>query len=228
MPAPENPETVVIKNRYYPTGLKEKHVWEHYQKYKHNIITEINSRPVMLWIFIDVNEPIVKRRVFNSPFTIINKNYETIITGRTVSISTELKINTDIVIIDIDPGPTANEQQLKDAVHNIINSPITSSTLVTNHRIISTAKGYHLYLYLKKKFHISAIRKVLFKMLLIEFNNDYLINQKNPKGSNINLDLTPTTLHGGHQVPFALCRNGLMALDVTKSLDTFNRRSAII
>lgn len=228
MPIPENPDTVVVKNEFYPTGLKEIQVWNHYQRYKNNVISEINSMPVILWIFVDVNTPIVKRKIFNTPFTIAKKNYDKVITGRTVSISSELKSNTDVIIIDVDPGPNANEQQLKDAVKRLLDSSIGKSSMVTGNRIISTAKGYHVYFYLGRKMSLNSIRKILFKMMLIEFKDIYLINQKNPKGSNINLDLTPTTPHGGHQIPYALCRNGLMSLDVTNSLDTFNRRSVII
>lgn len=228
MSAPKNPETVVIKNQYYPAGLKEKHVWDYYQRYKFKVIDEINARPIMLWIFKDLNTAIIKRKVFNSPFTITKKNYDKIITGRTVSFAVELRTNTDLVIVDVDPGPTATEHQLKTSVKSLLNSSFGSASFVIGNRIISTARGYHVYFYLKKKFPINSIRKTLLVMLNMEFRNDYLINEKNPKGSNINFDLTPTTSHGVHQVPYALCRNGLQSLDVTNSLDVFSRRSAII
>ena len=81
---------------------------------------------------------------------------------------------------------------------------------------------------MKRKISIDSIRKILLRMLNIDFRDEYLINEKNPKGSNINFDLTPTAPRGVHQVPYALCRNGLQSLDVTHSLRSFNRRLAII
>ena len=61
MSAPKNPEIVVIKNKYYPAGLNEGRVWDYYQRYKFKVIDEINARPIMLWIFKDLNTTIVKR-----------------------------------------------------------------------------------------------------------------------------------------------------------------------
>lgn len=228
MPVPEHPETVIIKNNFYPSGLNERNIWDFYQKNKNRIIKEIGAKPVLLWITIDMNTTIVKRKIFNQSFTITEKNYDKIITGRTLSISSELDNNTNIFIIDIDPGPTALEPQIKDATKKLLDSPVGNLPYISNTRVISTSKGYHIHFIMKKKMNITTVRKVVLNMLNIEFRGSYLINEKNPKGSEINFDLTPTTIHGGHQVPFALCRNGLQALDVTGRLETFDRRSAII
>ena len=61
--------------------------------------------------------------------------------------------------------------------------------------------------------NIDVSRRILLKTLTSEFSGKYLINKKNPKGSNINLDLTPTTFRGSHVVPGALTRNGLIAVE---------------
>ena len=43
MAYPENPETIVIKNRFYPRGLREIDVWNHYQKVKRQLLAENNK-----------------------------------------------------------------------------------------------------------------------------------------------------------------------------------------
>ena len=228
MPYPEHPKTVVIQNSFYPGGLSELKVWNHYQKYKNIIISEIDGNAVTLWIFVDINQSIVRRKVLNRPFTIVKSNYDSVLTGRTVSISTELRNMSPIIIIDVDPGTGVTELQTKECVRNILDSSVSHLSQIIKKRIISTARGYHIYLYLDKAMNIRAIRNMVIKLLNMDFRDTYLINSKNPKANEINLDLTPISPRGLHQVPYALCRNGLMAMDVTTYLTGFNRRSARI
>ena len=228
MTTPTNPQTVVIQNQFYPGGLSELQIWKHYQLYKDKIIEEIGANPVLIWIFVDLNQAIIKRKLANSPFTINRKNYDKIMTGRTVSVAVEQKNPTDVLIVDIDRGNSVTEIQLKTAVKELLNSSIRKQQMVSDTRVISTGKGYHVYFYLGKKMDINAAKKILYNLLKIEFGNKYLINDKNPSSSEINLDLTPTTFRGVHQVPYALCRNGLMSIDVGRNIDGFNRNKAII
>lgn len=228
MAYPENPRTIVIQNEYYPGGLSELQVWKHYQKFKDNIISEIDKTAVCLWLFIDINKSIVKRKVLNSPFTIINSNFDKVMTGRTVSVSSELSSNTNKIIIDVDPGNGVNEYQIKECVRDILDSTISNIPQISQKRIISTASGYHIYLILNRKMNINTIRSMTLRLLSTDFKDVYLINTKNPQSNEINLDLTPIVPRGLHQTPYALCRNGLMSMDVTDYLSSFNRRSAII
>lgn len=228
MAYPENPKTVVIQNEYYPGGLTELQVWKHYQKFKNNIISEINKNAVCMWLFIDVNKSIVKRKVFNSPFTITDSNYDKVITGRTVSISSELNKNTNKIIIDVDPGDGVNEYQLKECVKTILDSTLSNLSQVVKRRVISTANGYHVYFEMNKKMNVDKIRAMVIRLLSTDFRDTYLINTKNPQSNEINLDLTPIVPRGLHQTPYTLCRNGLMSMDVTDFFSVFNRRSAII
>jgi len=225
---PEHSNTIIIQNDFYPGGLSELKIWKHYQKFKNKIISEIDKNAVALWIFSDINNPIVKRKVLNSPFTITKDNYDKILTGRTVSISSELKNSTNNIIIDIDPGTSVTELQIKECVRNIMDSTISNLSYVNRKRIISTAKGYHIHLILDKKMNINSIRNLTLRLLSMDFRDTYLINSKNPKPNEINLDPTPIYQRGLHQVPYALCRNGLMAMDVTDYLSGFNRRSVTI
>ena len=228
MSIPQNPQTTVIKNKYYPTGLTEGDIWAHYQKNKELIIKEIDKRPVLLFFFTDINKYIVKRKVLNSPFTLTFNNYDKIISGRTVSISAEQRKSTNVWIIDIDPGPYTNDIQLKDCINDLLNSSISKMSTVKNYRVISTSKGYHLHFILSKNMNIDVSRKLLINYLNMEFKDKYLINTKSPQRSDINLDLTPTTSRGAYVVPYTLNRNGLKAVDCTKYWKHFNHREAIL
>lgn len=225
---PEHPNTTIIQNDFYPGGLSELKIWKHYQKFKNKIISEIDKNAVALWIFSDINNPIVKRKVLNSPFTITKDNYDKILTGRTVSISSELKNSTNNIILDIDPGTSVTELQIKECVRNILDSTISNLSYVNRKRIISTANGYHIHIILDKKMNINSLRNLSIRLLSMDFRDTYLINSKNPKPNEINIDSTPMYQKGLHQIPYALCRNGLMAMDVTDYLSGFNRRSATI
>jgi len=228
MSIPTIPQTTILNNKYYTSGLTEGRVWVHYQKNKSEILKEIDKRPVILFIFTELNKFIVKRKVLNAPFTLTVNNYDKIISGRTVSISVEQRKSTNTWVIDIDPGPSVNELQLKECINDILNSSISKIGMIKTHRIISTSKGYHIHFHINKNMNIDVSRKLLIKLLSFDFSNKYLVNKKNPKGSEINLDLTPTTFRGAYVVPYALTRNGLEAFDCTNNWKTFNKKEAII
>lgn len=229
MGIPENPKIVVIQNAFYPGGLTEGQVWKHYQKYKSQIVKEINKRPVTFFIFTELDEPpIIKRNLYNSPIILVPGNYDRFITGRTVSLAVEQSNRTKELIIDIDPGNAVTENEIKQCIEDILKSSVSRISSVVNYRIISTSKGFHIYFLLKTAMDVKSARAVLIKLLTMDFDGKYLINSKKPNNNAINLDLTTTTSRGLHQVPFALTRNGLMSMDVTKNWKSFNRRSAII
>jgi hypothetical protein len=229
MAEPKHPKTIVVQNKYYPIGLTEEKVWLHYSVNKDSIIKEVNKRPVILFVFVDTNRWIVKRNINNATITLTNNSYDKLITGRTVSVSVEREKLASYLCIDIDPGEKVTEIQLKDCIEDILNSAISKSPLINNHRIVSTAKSYHVYFYLRKKMNINSARSLLEKILTMDFSDRYLINKKGPtKGNKINLDLTPTMYRGSHTVMNALCRNGLIAMDVTDTWKSFNHTMAIL
>lgn len=229
MSEPKHPRSIVLTNKYYPNGLIEKTIWDHYMLNKVNLLAEIGKRPVLLFIFTDINDWIVRRNLFGSTIQLTNKNYEKIITGRTVSISVEREKMASYLCVDIDAGEKVTEITLKDCIRDLLNSSLANLPIVTSHRVVSTARSYHVYFYLNKKMEINMARTFLEKMLSMDFTGKYLINSRGPMtGHNINLDLTPTTYRGSHTVVNALCRNGLIAKDVTENWETFNKRMAIL
>jgi len=219
-------ETVIVKNKYYPRGLTEEDVINHYVNKKQKILDELNRRNVILFIYPQVNKWVVKRKINGMTIVLNNANYNSIITGRTVSISVERRSKVSYLCVDVDPGPNTDELILKDAVRALLNSSLRS--LSNRERIISSAKGYHVYFYLKKQLSIAAAHKTLSNLLNMEFSNKYILGGKPPKGNEIKFDTTPTRNKGSHTVAGALCRNGLICTDCTLNFDRFKRSKAAV
>lgn len=223
---PENPQSIIIKNEFYPSGLTEGKVFDHYIKYKKQILDEVGNRNLVFFIVPNINDIVIRRKINNKPIKINSQNYETIFTGRTLSIAVEMDDNTDLIVIDIDPGPGTKEVQLKNTVTELLNSSLKN--ISKKERVISTARSYHVYFYLKKSMNIETANQVCKKMLSADFYDKYDFGGLPPKGNNIKLDLAVTRNKGSRVVPYSLCRNGLMSMDVTKNYLMFNRKKAII
>lgn len=56
MSYPQNPNTIIIKNEYYPTGLKEIDIWNYYQKVRTNLLKETIGKNLIVFFFIDTSE----------------------------------------------------------------------------------------------------------------------------------------------------------------------------
>ena len=41
MAEPVNPDSILVKNSYYPKGLTEKQCWDYYQSVKYDLIDDI-------------------------------------------------------------------------------------------------------------------------------------------------------------------------------------------
>ena len=225
---PDNPNTIVIKNKYYPRGLTELQIWKHYNKYKNDIISFINGRPVILFVFIDINKWIVRRKKENNFFTLNKNNFDFIINGRTVSISVEQLRNIDYFCIDIDAGQNVNEKYKKLCVQDIVGY-LSTNSIVNDIRVFCSAKSYHIHGILKQRMNIDTVRSVLSTEMSLLFADKFLINERNSLGDdNINIDLSPIYYRGSHPVPFSLSKNGLVYMDITKIWKIFDRRKAII
>jgi hypothetical protein len=225
MSYPKNPKTIIIKNKYYPRGLRQIDIWNHYQKYKLKILKVLEQRPIMLFIFLDGGNVVVRRQFQNKPIILNKDNYDRILHGRTVSLSVETGNPTNYFCIDIDSTFNDKEKDLKECVEKLVNF-YKENLLVNKIKIYLSANSYHVYGYLKNPLNIDVARNILEKELSMRFSDLYDINSKMP--SRINLDLTPMYDKGTHTVPFSLSRNGLIYQDITKNWKMFNRKNSIV
>lgn len=227
MGVPNNPNTILFTNQYYPSGLKEIDVWRHYQKYKDKVIKEVNNRDVVSFIYTD-NGYIIRRKDGDKNLTLNEKTYDRVITGRSVFFSVETGLRTNYAPIDIDAGDSVTEDEKKDCVDYLIHSPVIDMSFVIGYRIISSASSYHVYFLLNKKMDINVARKIIEKTIRMDPGNKYLVNDKRIDSTDISFDFTPLYPRGSHSVAWGLCRNGLIATDVTYNHRNFNRSKAIV
>jgi hypothetical protein len=149
---PKNPETIIIKNKFYPKGLREIDVWNHYQRVKVPLLKELRSRKAMFAIMVDVNKAILKRNIKNAPIFVTEKNYDEIFTGRTVAVYPEMNRNEDFGIIDIDINPNDGFHWAKKTTIDVYDYVMDKMPVVRKASIRFTGKtSFHIILLFWKK-----------------------------------------------------------------------------
>jgi len=144
---PANPNTVILKNKYYPQGLKEIDVWNYYQKVKNKLLKEVRFRDLMIYIMTDKG-PVIQRKGKSTRFIRLNpSNYDEIITGRTISIHSTMRRSEDIGIIDVDCDDFKWARAATIDTFEMIN---TKMMFVKKADIRFTGKtGFHIYCHLE-------------------------------------------------------------------------------
>lgn len=220
--APPHPNDVVIKNSFYPNGLTEQDIWDHWVKNKDNILRWVNGRPIAY--FLRLNDKLVmKRNLGDAPMKLTSANYENILTGRTNVLYVEQSPKTNLFVIDIDPG---NGYGRKDSValikwiRMIIRRNLADS--VKYETLSSGSKGIHVLGTLGKTYRVDELRDYLQSMLsknLGDLGNHITVNKKGGKNSGvINLDLSSMQTRGLHICRYSLTKEGLVCEDYKKGL----------
>ena len=223
----KNPNSIVLRNEYYKSGLKELAIWNHYQKNKILILENVKNNPIIIFFATEVNKSIVIRNSKGKKIILNFANYDRIISGRTISIAVETEKILDEYIIDVDYPTNITENYKKQFLTKVLDFFKTLSE-VKMFRVFLTSSGYHVHGQLDKKINYKIALNVLRKKLNFYFSkDDCTIDTKSSEKSKINLDLSPIN-RGAFTVPFALNRNGLICLDVTNNYLIFDRRQAVI
>jgi|GEM_PF-1645299 len=227
MPYPKNPETVILKNKFYPKGLTEKDIWDHYQRVKTELLKQTVQRDLFVYIMTDKG-PIVKRKGQDTEFIRLNpSNYDDVITGRTISIHSTMRQYEDIGIIDID---TDDFRWAKQACMDVVEISDDALPFLSRVTVRYTGKtGFHVICHFGKKIKIDGIRFLLRKFLLeSELGKKYTIEAKRRPGIP-NLDLAPNKYRGGFITLHALSIMGLRCMEVDPwKVKDFNQQKAII
>lgn len=207
MSYPEHPDTIIIKNEFYPDGLREIDIWNYYQKVKGPLLQQVINRDLMFFLMVDVNKDIVLRRGVGARFLRLNnKNYDTLITGRTASIHSTMKKHETFGIIDID---TDNFDDAKLATLKVYNA----MTKVYNTSIRFSGKNsFHVICGFGSERNIDNVRLGL-KNHLKALDLGYLVDFKRVKGMT-NLDLSPNKFRGGFITLHSLSTIGLKCMEV--------------
>ena len=228
---PKNPETIVIKNKFYPRGLTELDIYNYYQKVKRDLLKETFNRDLMFFIMTDVNKPVIRRRMKSGQTIRMNpKNYDTIITGRTVSIHSAMGNIEEIGVIDIDIDPRDGFRWAQKATSEVYNFVMNEISFISSVKIKFTGKtSFHIVCNFGRKNRIDAIRFLLQKFLRnSDLSRRYSVAGRRALGVP-NLDLSINKIRGNFVTLHSLSVIGLRCMEVSyNDLMRFNPLKARI
>ena len=192
MSYPNNPDQVILKNKFYSKGMKEIDVWNYYQSYKGPILNETRGRELMFAIMTDVNKPIIKRKTSEGFIKFTNSNYDKLITGRSIAVYSTMQQFEDIAIVDIDINNFGKAKRAASDVYDIMMKfPIAQSVSCR----YTGKDSFHIVCKIRRKVRIDSIRMMLQQHLEQNNPGNYTIKGKRTSGI-VNLDLSPNKFRG--------------------------------
>jgi len=216
MAYPKNPDTIVIKNKFYPRGLTELDIWNYYQKVKRDLLKETFNRDLMFFIAVDLNKNIIRRRMKSGQTIRMNpKNYENLITGRSVSIHSTMRNIEEFGVIDIDIDPRDGFRWARKATAEVYEFVMNEMSVISSAQIKFTGKtSFHIICNFGRKNRIDVIRFLLKKFLLnSELSRIYSVAGRRRLGVP-NLDLSVNKINGNYITLHSLSVIGLRCMNV--------------
>lgn len=216
MSYPQHPDTIILKNKYYPQGLREIDIWNYYQKIKPLILKETMNRDLMFEIMVDVNKPIIRRKGSKGKYIRLTpKNYDEMITGRTIAIHSAMGSYEKFGIIDIDISPTDGFAWARKTTLDVYDFVMDKVPIITTATIKFTGKtSFHIICEFGRKMKIDSIRFLLEKFLRqSDLAKIYTIEAKRRPGVP-NLDLAPNKYRGNYIILNSLSILGLKCMEV--------------
>lgn len=227
---PKNPETIVIKNKFYPKGITELMIWNYYQKVKGSLLKEVSNRDLMFFIMVDTNKPIIKRKIKNNYIRLTQANYDTMITGRTVSIHSSMGGYENFGIIDIDIDPSDGFAWARKVTADVYEFVMDKMGITRSAQIRFTGKhSFHIVCDFGRKMKIDSIRFLLRRFLQqSDLVKVYTVEGKRKPGIP-NLDMAPNKFRGNFITLHSLSIWGLKCEEVPYNrLSSFNPMRARI
>jgi hypothetical protein len=223
MSYPDHPDTIIIKNEFYPDGLREIDIWNYYQKVKGKLLQQVVNRDLMFFIMVGTNKEVVLRKEGTGFLRLNSKNYNTVITGRTASIHSTMKMVENFGIIDIDTDDFDEAKLATLKVYNYMTKSYTTSIRFTG------KNSFHVICEFNREKNIDDIKyefeNHLRKSDLIK---DYTVAYKRTKRIP-NLDLAPNKFRGGYITLHSLSTIGLKCVEVdSRRIMSFRKESAKI
>ena len=230
MAYPENPNTVVVKNKYYPSGLTELDIWNYYQSVKGPLLKQVYNRDLMFYIMVDVNKPVIKRKAKSGYIRLTSKNYDEMITGRTVSIHSAMNGYEDFGIIDIDVHPSDGFNWARKVTYDVYDFVMDKMPILRSASIRYTGKtSFHVVCDFGRKTKVDSIKHLLDSFLSrSDLRRAYQIGGKRRSGVP-NLDLDRNCLRCNFITLYSLSILGLKCMEVSyQDLLRFNPPDARI
>lgn len=220
---------VLIRNEYYPDGLRENDIVRFHHLNKKIILNEVRNRKVIFCIFTNVNEYVIVRNREGKKIHLTERNFDELIHPRVVSIFAEIPLISNEWCIDIDAGERVDERDKKQVVREVLDkvNEMYEQGWTINYdyyRITNTSTGYHVFFYMKTK--DSVYRN--YEKVKIFFNDLKSKYDRKRDPDSIVIDFSVMRPHGAHVVVGSLNRNGLACMDITDKFDKFKRTDGII
>ena len=227
MSYPQHPDTIVIKNEYYPKGLREIDIWNYYQKVKVPLLKDTLGKHIIVFFVVDGNKFIVIRKDKEGNFLRLNmSSYNTIMSGRTISFHNVMNRYTPYGIVDID---TDNFEQAKDLGRDIYNL-FYKQRYTNDVKLIYTGKNsFHVRVYFNTDYKIEFVkRKLLDTLDDLKTRTKFTIKARREK--NIpNLDLQRNIFNAGFIAVNSLSVDGLKCMEIEpKKIGWFRKEQAKI
>lgn len=227
MSYPEHPDTILIQNEFYQNGLKEIDIWNYYQKNKASLVKRMIGRNIIIFFATGINKMVVIRRMADESVIRFNmRNFDHIISGRTLSLHSTMKKTEDFGIIDLDVD---NFNTAKSAAINVFNQML-EAPFVDHCLIKFTGKSsFHILVYFKRTMYIDGIREMLHSYISETYLiKKYTMEYKRKPGI-VNLDISSNKFNGGFITEGSLSTIGLksMLVDINK-IQVFKKENAII
>lgn len=231
MTQPKNPDTIIVKNKYYPKGLTERNIWNYYQSVKSPFLNSTKNRDLSALIMTDINKPIIRRRnLGGTTIRLTPQNYDKVITGRTIGFYSAMTSTESIGIIDIDIHPNDGFNWAKKATVDVFDYVMDKMPLVRKASIVFTGKtSFYIICDFQRKMKIDSIKFMLIKFLQgSEIAKKYTIDFKRQPGIS-NIDLNLNKIRGNFITLHSLSIIGLKCMEVEyNQLKNFDPRQAII
>lgn len=230
MSYPEHPETIVVKNQFYPKGLREIDIWNYYQSVKPKLLAETKNKDLMFVIMVDVNKPIIRRKTGGGYIRLTPQNYDEVITGRTVSIHTAMSTISTFGIIDVDVDPRDGIRTAKEATEATYDFVMDKVPVVKKVQIRFTGKSsFHIICDFERRMKVDVMKYLMEKFLReSELSRVYTVAGKRTSGVP-NLDLGRNCFRCNHITLHALSIWGMKCMEIPYTrLRSFNIREAIV
>lgn len=232
MGKPANPKTIILKNRFYTSGLREIDVWYYYQEVRRKLIIENTGLQMMVYIMTDLNKPVIRRYTSgNKPIYLTDKTYDDIVTGRTISFHASMNPQTRWGIIDVDIHPNDSIRDAKDATLNTYDYIMDKIPFIRSAQIRYSGKtSFHISCDFGRTMRADTIRFMLEKFLSKSpLAKVYSINAKKAAAGIPNLDLNRNAFKANHISLYSLSVWGLKCMEVSyNQLMNFDPRKAKI
>lgn len=224
---PPHPDKIILKNQQYPSGLKESDIYNYYIKNKSKILSQVRNRELMFFLQVDKNDIVVRRKDSSGKFLKLNnKNYEDLITGRTLSIHSTMTDTEDFGIVDIDSDNFQKAKKATAEVYDYFDS-LKKFPLI---KIRYTGKeSFHLVCFYGRRIRVTLARVYMMNLLNDKFADKYNVAHHKRIPNEVNLDLSSNKIRGGFITLHSLSVEGLKCMEIPRSkIKTFDKREAKI